>query len=163
MPGAGPGDAVPDSGFQTMDITPPMLFIDLDPELKSVSVDPGGTLTLAGPASSTNTFSGTADVRLRLSRVDTDVVLPLGEIRAQSPVPERWRFTAEIPADLPPGSYRRAVEADCFTCGTSTTVLTDVTVMGPPPAFGRRPLLWVVVGVGILVFVLLRRRARAAA
>ena len=122
-------DWAPDQLFSPLDLTPPMLFIDLDEARRDLTAAAGETLRLAGTAQTTSTFAGMADIRLWISNEDEFRELRLGVMT--SPMPERWAFSAPLPDDLPPGVYQATVIADCEDCATGTSTMATLEVIGP--------------------------------
>ena len=149
-----PEEVVPkDEPFIPFDVTDPLFTLGLNNA--RIQAASGGVFEVGGPAFGSSTYTGHAQVYLRIEDQRPARLLSLGTL--PNPLPEQWRLTAELPADLAAGTYPAAVIAVCQECSAATTLNVILEVTG-----SSNPLVWLalLVAAAIAVTLILRRRLR---
>ncbi|MFQ6026878.1 MAG: hypothetical protein ACE5Q6_05105 [Dehalococcoidia bacterium] len=128
VPELGTVDTIPESGFDTFDITPPEAMVGLDESSRDLELVPGDTLALSGIADPSDTFSGDLQFFAILETSQEFIQFELGTLTG--PLPPTWGFPLALPADLNPGPYGLTVKARCEDCRrvmSLNSVLLDVS------------------------------------
>jgi hypothetical protein len=152
---------LPPSGFDRLDTTDPAFALILDPAGAPLRAAPDGRLAVRGSAHASSTFGGDVALAAVLTSATDTLRLVLDTLR--SPLPAAWTAEVLLPDSLPVGRYALTLYGTCDECRLATGFVGELLVgAGSVRGGPARYLPALLLGLGLLVWLLLRRRRSRA-